>query len=78
MDTRSHVDLLLNLGVWLLTIQKAINRPHWWKEKFISGSVTGGGGRASVQRPTPHLTIGGKSFYRQGGGYLQKQHSHLR
>ena len=42
-------------GVQLLTVQKSINRPGWWKGKFASFQMpaTGRGGRTSVQRLTP-------------------------
>ena len=43
-------------GVQLLAAQKAINRPGWWKGKFVLFQVAatvGGGWQTSVQRPTP-------------------------
>ena len=72
--------------VWLLVTQKPINRPAWWKGTFAlfqmlaTGTGEGGGHLSKGQfPPSPPLTVGGESFYRQTGGrvYMQKQHSHL-
>ena len=45
-------------GVQLLTAQKAINRPGWWRGKFALFQMppTWGEGWTSVQRPTPPTT----------------------
>ena len=73
-------------GVQLLAAQKAINRPGWWKGKFVLFQVAatvGGGWQTSVQRPTPHPAATDKRGVRAftdrfgGEGHMQKQHSHL-
>ena len=71
-------------GVWLSAAQKPISRPGWWKGKFALFQMLATEGRGwwtSVQRLTylvPQQAVD-ESIYRQsgGGGYMQKQHSHL-
>ena len=38
-------------GVWLLASQKPINRPGWWKGKFISDAGNWGGGKGEDISP---------------------------
>ena len=68
------VTMLLN-SVWvgLLTAQKPIHRPGWWKGEFalfqMSTTVCGVGWQTCVQRSTPTpREAGGESFYRQSWG----------
>ena len=66
--------------VWLLTPQKPIKRQGWWKGKFalfwMQATLWGTGGDAFSKADFHPLL---KSFYRwrEGGGYVQKQHSQL-
>ena len=58
-------------GVQMLPAQKPINRPDWWKGKFISAvsNWAGGGWWTSVQRPAPSPGPAlGKRFYSQMEG----------
>ena len=74
----------VGVGVQLYAAQKPISRPGWWKGKFALFQMLateGGGWFTSIQRlthPFPRQA-GDESIYRQsgGGGYMQKQHSHL-
>ena len=67
----------------LLASQKPINRPDWWKGKFVLFQMPaiGGGEWTPVSRatpPTPHDKQGVRAFVdRVAGGYMQKQHSQL-
>ena len=70
-------------GVWLLTTQKPIKRPGWWKGKFALFQMlaTGGGGHADVCSKTHSLHTSnqwGEGFYRQKEEALcRKQNSFL-
>ena len=76
--TGEYVIEMYVCGVWLLTIQKPINRPIWWKGKFalFQTPVTIRGGVADIcpKADSPALaTSEGKSFCIQkcvgwGGG----------
>ena len=65
---------LKSVWIWLLTAQKPINRPGWWKGKFISNAGSWGRGRVADICPKadspPPGNQRGKSSYRQsvGGG----------
>ena len=72
-------------SVWgpLLTTQKPVNRPGWWKRKFAlfqmpaTGEGEGGGHLSKGQLSNPDKQ-GVRVFTELGlGGYTQKQHSHL-
>ena len=68
-------------GAWLLTVQKPISRPGWWKGKFALFQML-----ATVvvdvcpKADSPTLaTSGARAFIDGSGGgdYMHKQHSQL-
>ena len=71
-------------GVQLLTAQKPVKRPGWWKGMFALFQVPATGGEGSRHLPKgrlPHTLDqeGVRPFIErvEGGSYMQKQHSHL-
>ena len=71
--------MLLKDGVQLLTTQESIDRLGWQKEKFalFQNPETGGGGRVSVQRPTPPplATSGTRAFIDRSGEWLHAENA---
>ena len=57
-------------GVQLLTDQKPISRPGWWKGKFVllQMPTTGGEGGRHLSKGRPPPKVVGESFYRWGWG----------
>ena len=70
-------------SVQLLTVQKPINRPDWWKGKFAlfqMPTTWEEGGRhlskGQLLLPDPcEQAVGKRQSWR--GGYIQKENSHL-
>ena len=56
-------------GVWLLDIHKPLNRPGWWKRKFISFQRPATRAKGNTCPGLSTLIVrGGKRFYRQREG----------
>ena len=82
---KQHLKGDQHLGVWLPAIQKPISRPGWWEENLLYFRCwqLGWGKVADICPKTdspPNTTT--KQEVRAftewgGGGYTQKQHSHL-
>ena len=68
--------------VWLLATQKPVNRLGWWKGKFalfLTPATVGedGGHLSQGLSPTPGEQGVRVFIDKVGGGYMQKQYSHL-
>ena len=72
---------VIESGVWQLAAIKPVMRQDWWKGEFALFQMPATRGEGGLlfkvlTSPTDNQWAG-KSFCRQGRGYMQKQHSQL-